>query len=148
MHPTADTLLLIYLQRCGAAGDARVRQLSSRRAKNRVRVKELEPSVERAVAENLWLRLPLIFLAAPLLRLLLAYYFGRQTIPGWLVVAAAYAVALLVGDPPVRNDSRRRLEISRALVAWFSPWFRGGVLATPYLFLYLFLFDWENFFPR
>jgi hypothetical protein len=22
MHPTADTLLLIYLQRCGAAGDA------------------------------------------------------------------------------------------------------------------------------
>jgi hypothetical protein len=116
-----------------------------------MRVKELEPSVERAVTENLWLRLVLIFLAAPLLWLLLVYGFGQQIILGWLVVAAAYAVVLLVGansQPPVSNDSRRRLEISRTLVAWLSPLFWGGVLATPYLFLYLFLFDRENFFPR
>jgi hypothetical protein len=109
-----------------------------------MRVKELEPSVERAVAVNLWLRLALIFIAAPLLWLLLVYCLGQQIILGWLVVAAAYAVALLVGansQPSVSNDSRRRLEISRSLVAWLSPLFWGGVLATPYLFLYLFLFD-------
>jgi hypothetical protein len=116
-----------------------------------MRVKEFEFSIENAVAEHVWLRLALIFLAAPLLWILLGYWFGQQVILGWLVIALAYIVTLLIGANshlPVKKGSHRRLEVARLLVAWLSPLFWGGVLVTPYLFLYGFLFDRENFFPR
>jgi len=116
-----------------------------------MRAKEFESSIERGGGGNTWLRLAPVFLAAPLLWLLLGYWFGEQIIFGWLVVASAYSVALLVGansPSPAKEESRRRLEVSRLLAAWLSPLFWGGVLVTPYLFTYGYIFDRENFFPR
>jgi hypothetical protein len=116
-----------------------------------MRAKEFESSIESGGSRNTWLRLASIFFAAPLLWLLLCYWLGEQIILGWLVVASAYAGALVVGAgsfSPVKVESQRRLEIARLLVAWLSPLFWGGILVAPYLFAYVYLFDRENFFPR
>ncbi len=116
-----------------------------------MRTKEVPANLESIMLGNAWLRLALIFVAAPLLWLSLVYWFGQQVVLGWLVIALAYAATLLIGASaslPERTEVHRRLEISRMLVAWLSPLFWGGILATPYFFLYMFLFDRGNLFPR
>jgi hypothetical protein len=116
-----------------------------------MQTKGISANVENVMLENSWLRLALILVVAPLLWLLLLYLFGQQIVLCWLVLAAAYIVTLLIGanaNVRGRKESRRRLEVSRTLVAWLSPLFWGGILAAPYFFLYMFLFDRGNFFPR
>jgi hypothetical protein len=116
-----------------------------------MRAKEFESSIVRGSGGNTWLRLALVFVAAPLLWLLLGYWFGEQLIFSWLAVASAYSVALLVGansPSPMNKDSHQRSELSRLLAARLSPLFWGSVLVATYLFTYGYLFDRENFFPR
>jgi hypothetical protein len=130
-----------------------VRLLSPRWEGRRIRMlaKGFESSVEHGGGRNTWLWLTFVFLAAPLFWLLLGYWFGEQISFGWLAVAAAYIIALLVGanyNPPVKKESHRRLEVSRLLARWLGPLFWGGILVTPYLLAYGYLFDRENFFPR
>ena len=99
-----------------------------------MRAKEVETRVENDGGGNAWLRRAHIFLAAPLLWLLLGYWFGEQIFFGWLVVAAAYGVALLVGagsPSAVKKESHRRLEVSRLLAAWLSPLGRRSCYALP-----------------
>jgi len=115
-----------------------------------MRVKELETSVEESMTTNSWPRLTLIFLATPLLWLLLGNWFGDQIVLGWLAVASAYVLTLLVGanSRPPKSDPHSRSEVARALLTWLSPSFWSGILATVYLFVYIFIFDRGNFFPR
>lgn len=116
-----------------------------------MRAKEVPTNLENVMLENAWLRLALIFIVAPLLWLLLVYWVGQQIVLGWLIIALAYAATLLIGASarlPERAGSHRLLEVSRMLVMWLSPLFWGGILATPYFFLYMFLFDRGNLFPR
>ncbi len=116
-----------------------------------MRAKEFEFSVESGGGGNTWLRLASVFFAAPLLWLLLGNLFEEPVIFGWLVIASAYCGTLLVGassPSPVKKASHHRLEVTRLLVAWLSPLFWGGILVTPYLFTYGYLFDRKNFFPR
>jgi hypothetical protein len=116
-----------------------------------IRAKGISVSVEDALFENSWLRLALIFAVAPMLWLLLAFFWGHQVVAGWLVVTAAYCVALLIGthaESTGSMESRGRLEVSRILVARLSPLFWGGILATPVYFLFMFIFDGGDFFQR
>jgi hypothetical protein len=116
-----------------------------------MRTKEISINVENVMLENSWLRLALILVVAPLLWLLLLYLFGHYVDLGWLVIAAAYVATLLIGANAhvrERKEFRRQLEVWRILMAWLSPLFWGGILATPYFFLYMFLFDRGNLFPR
>ena len=60
----------------------------------------------------------------------------RPVILGWLIIASAYGVTLIIGANarlPAQKDSPRRLEVARVLVAWLSPLFWSGVLVTPYI---------------
>jgi hypothetical protein len=99
------------------------------------RAKGISVSIEDALFENSWLRLTLIFAVAPMLWLLLAFFWGHQVAVGWLVVSVAYCAALLIGTHAKAtgsSESRSRLEVSRILVARLSPLFWGGILTTPF----------------
>ena len=116
-----------------------------------MQTKGISANVENIMLEHSRLRLALIFVVTPLLWLLLLYLFGQQIVLGWLVIAAAYVATLLIGahsNISERKESRRRAEVWRILLAWLSPLFWGGILATPYFFLYMLIFDRGNFFPR
>jgi hypothetical protein len=107
--------------------------------------------VDSESAENSWLNLLLILFVMPLFWLLFGYWLGQHIIQIWLVVMLAYVVALLIcGNSNVsgRETSGRVFRISKAAIVVLAPLFWGGILATPYWFLYMFFFDRANFLPR
>jgi hypothetical protein len=79
-----------------------------------MRAKEISSNVGYVTLENLWLRLALIFVTAPLFWLLLLYLLGQQIVLGWLVVAMAYVAMLIIGanaNVTEREESHRRSEV-------------------------------------
>lgn len=115
-----------------------------------MKTKELSGNIERAVIENLPLRLTLIFFIVPLLFLLLTYWFREQVVLGWLIFTGVYAITLLIPAFAGKRSERRShrvIETSRNLLAMLSPLMWGGLIAIIYYVLYMLMFDRENFFP-
>lgn len=113
--------------------------------------KELSSDVDRAVSENTWLRLALIFFVVPLFLLLLIRWLGEQVMLGWLLFTGAYAAALLIPAFTKKRDASgnsRTLGATRNFLSMLSPIVLGGLVAVIYFFLYMLTFDRENFFPR
>ena len=77
-----------------------------------MRAKDCESNIKSGGSENTRRRLASVFLAAPLLWIVLGDWFGEQVIFGRHVVVVAYSAAILVGGNaslPVKQDSHRRL---------------------------------------
>ena len=97
---------------------------------------------------NVWPYRSLIYVVAPGLFISLSYFIGQNLVWVWLAVLAVYVVflsALGITDQPSKEEYRRKL---RPVVRTIGIIVWSGFLAMIYLFLYVILFDRENFFPQ
>lgn len=109
---------------------------------------QLQEASSQNIQVKEWLYRLLIYIFAPALFLLISRFGEENLIVGWLIFLAIYVALLSALGITNLSSKERHKKTVRPVVKILGIIVWSGFLAVAYLFLYMIIFDRENFFPQ